>query len=63
MDKFSEWLKERGRVTRLATRLGITHGAVSQWKRVPAEHLAEVEAETGIPRKELRPDIFREAAQ
>jgi DNA-binding transcriptional regulator YdaS (Cro superfamily) len=31
-------------------------------RRVPAERLAEFEAVTGIPREELRPDIFAPAA-
>ena len=43
---------------RLARDLGITHGAVNQWKKVPAERVLEVERITGIPRERLRPDIF-----
>lgn len=59
MDKFSEWLQaERGRVTELAKALRITHGAVSQWKKVPAERLGDVSAVTGLSPQELRPDIF-----
>lgn len=50
--------KERGRAVRLASALGITPGAISQWDRVPIERVAEVEQLTGIPRKQLRPDIF-----
>jgi DNA-binding transcriptional regulator YdaS (Cro superfamily) len=38
--------------------LDITPGAISQWHRVPAERVIEVERLTGIPRSELRPDIF-----
>lgn len=64
MDKFSEWLEaERGRVTKLAAALKITHGAISQWKRVPIDRVADVSAITGIPREELRPEIFGEATQ
>lgn len=36
----------------------ITSQAISQWKRVPAERVIEVERVTGIPRYDLRPDIF-----
>lgn len=42
----------------LARRLGITRHAVYQWRRVPIERVAEVSRITGIPRSELRPDIF-----
>ncbi|PZP64983.1 MAG: hypothetical protein DI604_25710, partial [Delftia acidovorans] len=31
---------------------------VSQWKKVPAERVLEVERVTGISRHELRPDVF-----
>lgn len=62
MNKLSEWLQaERGRVTKLAGMLGITHGAISQWERVPAERLGDVSRATGIPPEELRPDIFQAA--
>lgn len=47
----------------LAKAIGdITSQAVSQWKRVPAERVVDVEKATGIPREELRPDIFGHAA-
>ena len=42
----------------LARRLGITRQAVDQWRKVPATRAVEVERETGIPRHELRPDVF-----
>jgi DNA-binding transcriptional regulator YdaS (Cro superfamily) len=42
----------------LAADLGISHGAVSQWVQVPVERVLEVERITGIPRHELRPDIY-----
>jgi DNA-binding transcriptional regulator YdaS (Cro superfamily) len=42
----------------LAKSLGITHGAVNQWRRVPAERVVEVERITGIPREKLRPDLY-----
>lgn len=62
MKQLLEFLKtERGRATLLAKRLGISPGAVSQWKTVPIEHLAEVSDFTGIPRDVLCPDAFRPA--
>lgn len=61
MDALKEWLAaERGRGARLSIRLGITQGALSQWSQVPADRVADVEALTGIPRTELRPDVFRD---
>lgn len=50
--------QRRGLKVRIATELGITHSAVSQWRRVPADRVLEVERITGIPRHELRPDIY-----
>jgi DNA-binding transcriptional regulator YdaS (Cro superfamily) len=37
---------------------GITSQAVSQWKKVPAERVLDVERITGISRRDLRPDVF-----
>jgi DNA-binding transcriptional regulator YdaS (Cro superfamily) len=42
----------------VAAQLGITHGAISQWDKVPVERVLDVERVTGIPRHELRPDIY-----
>lgn len=36
----------------------ITPQAVSQWDKIPVKRAIELEAKTGIPRHELRPDIF-----
>lgn len=48
-----------GGATGLARAIGgITPQAVSQWRRVPVERVLEVERVTGIPRSELRPDIY-----
>lgn len=61
MDKLREWIKgEHGRMTWLAGELGITHAAVWQWDRVPADRVLAVERATGIPRAELRPDLYGE---
>lgn len=50
--------QQRGLRSKVAQALGITHGAVSQWKKVPPERVIEVEHLTGISRYELRPDIY-----
>lgn len=36
----------------------ITPQAISQWKRVPAERVLDVERISGVPRHELRPDLY-----
>lgn len=50
--------EERGRAAKLASKLGVTAGAISQWERVPAERVIEVERATGIPRTALRSDLY-----
>ena len=49
---------QRGRRIALAKELGITPGALSQWKRVPSERVLGVERLTGISRHELRADLY-----
>lgn len=50
-------LSQRGAVTRIATALGISTAAVSQWRRVPEDRVAEVARALGVPPAEVRPDI------
>jgi DNA-binding transcriptional regulator YdaS (Cro superfamily) len=49
---------ERGRLTNLARALKITPAAINQWKIIPADKLVAISNETGIPRHELRPDLY-----
>lgn len=42
----------------LANLLGVTPQALSQWKRVPPLRVLEVEKATGVPRHDLRPDLY-----
>lgn len=44
----------------LAARLGVQPPAVCKWERgrIPAERVLDVERVTGIPRHELRPDLY-----
>ena len=52
-------IRERyGRVAELAKALGIRRSSIYTWKKVPAERVLAVERITGIPRHELRPDVF-----
>lgn len=52
-------------VTELATHLvnpqtgkPITPQAVHQWRRIPVEHVLTIERVAGIPRHQLRPDVY-----
>jgi len=42
----------------LAGRIGITPQALSQWRQVPPRRVLEVERASGVPRHELRPDLY-----
>lgn len=48
----------RGSQKAIAQALGVTQGAISQWKQVPADRVLAVEAATGVSRHVLRPDVF-----
>lgn len=50
-------LTQRGAVTRIATALGISTAAVSQWKRVPDDRVAEVARALGVPPTTVRSDV------
>jgi len=62
MEKLTAWWKaERGRLTKLAAAIGVTHSAILQWTEVPADRMGKISAFTGIPMEELRGDIFDDA--
>lgn len=44
----------------LSRGLGVDKATVTRWaqKRVPAERVVEIERVTGIPRHDLRPDLY-----
>lgn len=59
MKALHDYLKaSRGRANALAAGLGIHPSAISQWQRVPAERVLDVERLAGVPRHELRPDLY-----
>ena len=57
-------IEKAGGATALAKSLNITTQAISQWKKVPASRVLQVEAATlgAVTRHELRPDVFGAAA-
>lgn len=49
-------------LTQLDQERKLSSQAISQWKKVPAGRVLQVEALTGLSRHEMRPDVFGEAA-
>jgi hypothetical protein len=63
MEHLTAWIEaERGRLSKLATFLDITPGAIAQWDKVPAERMGHISQFTGIPMEVLRGDIFERAS-
>ena len=52
-------IKLAGGLRPLARELGLSVQAFSEWRRVPAHRILQVEAVTGIPRERLRPELYR----
>lgn len=58
---FTELLESRGlRMAGLARAIGVNKSTITRWAagRVPAERVLDVERVTGVPRHELRPDLY-----
>ena len=51
-------IKAAGNAQKFAELVGVTPQAISQWRRVPALRVLQVEKLTGVSRHELRPDIY-----
>jgi len=56
---FSQFLERRGVAVRIAQQMGVAHSTVLRWgqRRVPAARLPELARVTGIPARDLRPDL------
>ena len=50
--------EKAGGLGKLADALGITHQSFYSWKEVPAKRVVDFERATGIPRDEIRPDLY-----
>ncbi len=46
-------------ISAFAEALGVKPQAVSQWTDIPIRRVIEIERITGIPREQLRPDLYR----
>jgi TorA maturation chaperone TorD len=53
-----EAVRAMGGLGALARGLGISQPSVSAWRQIPAAHVLDVEALTGISRTVLRPDLY-----
>lgn len=56
-----ELIKTPGMVTQISLGAGVPRNTVIYWgrrNRIPAERVPAVERATGIPREELRPDLY-----
>lgn len=61
MTKLAETLRKRGiKLIDVAQVAAVNKSTVTRWmqKRIPAERVLDVERITGVPRHELRPDIY-----
>ena len=55
LERVIEWAGSR---RELGRKLALSPAATYQWKQIPIGRVAQLSAMTGIPRAELRPDIF-----
>ena len=51
-------VRERVRPSHLARELGLTRGAITNWRRVPAEWIGRVAELTNLPHEIIRPDLY-----
>jgi DNA-binding transcriptional regulator YdaS (Cro superfamily) len=50
--------EKAGGLGKLADALGIRHQSFYSWKEVPPKRVVAFEKATGIPRDEIRPDLY-----
>ncbi|AQS90482.1 hypothetical protein A0U94_05355 [Gluconobacter albidus] len=55
-----ELISRVGGPTVLARALRLRHSTPILWKEIPPKHCPTIEAAFGIPREQLRPDLYRQ---
>ena len=61
MTAITQAISSIGKIADLAAAIGVSPQAVRKWEKedkVPAERVLLIESITGVPRYELRPDIY-----
>ena len=48
----------KGDIQKLARKISYSPQAIYLWKRVPAELVVKVEEATGVPRQQIRPELY-----
>ena len=56
--KISRIVTAAGGHTKLAQIIGTTPQAIHMWRDVPVAHVLKIEKATGIPRYDIRPDVY-----
>lgn len=51
-------IKKAGGMRALGRALGINYQAIQSWNKIPAERIVDIERVTGVPREQLRPDLY-----
>jgi DNA-binding transcriptional regulator YdaS (Cro superfamily) len=51
-------IAEAGGMHALARMLGIKFQSIQKWTKIPSERVIAIEHATGIPREQLRPDLY-----
>lgn len=54
----AEAIRRAGSVKALAEVAGVRPQAISQWRHIPVERVVRISEALGMPRHELRPDIY-----
>lgn len=57
-EALSKAIKAAGSQAALARSIGTYRQVVNNWRSVPVDWVLKVESVTGVPRSELRPDIY-----
>lgn len=61
MDGLKKAIEAAGGAAQLAKALGINRQVIYRWPQVPSRRIVDIERLTGVPREELRPDLYRRA--